>query len=100
MLTSMHDKKISQVIEMLPGVSFYGIFLALIARADTENLLRLQSAFPEVVKEARIRYHAPGGALTVKEWQAFHTDEAEKIPSEALIKLFHDAQIKGSKGIS
>jgi hypothetical protein len=72
--------------------------LALISRADTDNLIRLQNAFPEVVKEARIRYHAPGGALNLKEWQECFPEEAKEYSLETMIKLFHDAQIKGSRG--
>lgn len=98
MYTSLHDNKICRDIEKVPGVSFYGIFMALIKRADTDNLIRLERAFPEVVKETRIRYYAPGGALNLKEWQEHFPEESKDMPQELMIKLFHDAQIKGSKG--
>lgn len=66
--TSMHDLYIRHKIEEIPEVTFYGILLALIARADTDNLARLRQAFPEVVREFTIRYNSPGGALNMEEW--------------------------------
>lgn len=66
--TSMHDVDVRKKVEEVPGVSFYGILLALIARADTDNLVRLRQAFPEVVREFTIRYNSPGGALNMEEW--------------------------------
>ena len=62
MHTSLHDKKISNEIMIMPEVTFYGVFLALIAMTDSDNLIRLERTFPEIVQEAKIRYHAPGGA--------------------------------------
>jgi hypothetical protein len=42
---------------------FYALIMAAMRRADTDNLTRLQSAFPEVWRELQTRYNAPGGML-------------------------------------
>ena len=92
MITSLHDKKISNEIMMVPDVTFYGVFFALISLAGSEELARLRQAFPQVVKEAIIRYTAPGGALDLDEWiKAFVTDDAT-FPEEYLKKQFRKAE--------
>jgi len=45
------------------GFSFYGLLMAVIRQADTDNFQKLQLAFPGVCKELRDRYNAPGGYL-------------------------------------
>ncbi len=91
--TSLHDVDIRKQIERTPGVSFYGILLALIARADTDNLARLRQAFPEVVREFKIRYHSPAGTLNMEEWIERY-GEKEKSPGEhdVLVAMFRRAQ--------
>lgn len=42
---------------------FYGLIMAAMLRADTDNLLKLRHLFPEVHQELDMRYHAPGGFL-------------------------------------
>lgn len=42
---------------------FYAIIMAAMRRADTENLQKLQEAFPGTFKELRTRYNSPGGYL-------------------------------------
>lgn len=42
---------------------FYGLIMAAMRRADSDNLVRLISVFPEVYDELDARYHAPGGTL-------------------------------------
>lgn len=42
---------------------FYALVQAAMRRADSENLEKLKSAFPEVWEELYARYHAPGGRL-------------------------------------
>lgn len=42
---------------------FYGIIMAAMRRADTDNLNRLRLAFPDTFRELQARYDAPGGAL-------------------------------------
>ena len=68
MITSLHDYQISVDIRVLDGVTFYGVFMALVYMADTDNLEKLKAAFPQAVDEAYQRYNAPGGILNDKEW--------------------------------
>jgi hypothetical protein len=42
---------------------FYALIMAAIRKADTENLLKLKAAWPEIYKEFEARYFAPGGLL-------------------------------------
>lgn len=42
---------------------FYGLIMAAMAKADSENLVKLQVLWPEVWAELESRYHAPGGRL-------------------------------------
>jgi len=44
--------------------SFYGLLMACMRNADTDNVEKLKQAFPEVWNELQQRYNAPGGALT------------------------------------
>ena len=91
MITSMHDKKISNEIMVMPMVTFYGVFLALISLAGSEELALLRAAFPQVVKEAVIRYNAPGSALNLEEWiQEFGGDE--HMPEDYLKEQFRKAE--------
>lgn len=42
---------------------FYALIMAALRKADSDNLDKLASAFPETVTELRRRYNAPGGQL-------------------------------------
>ena len=42
---------------------FYALIMAAMRQADTDNLTRLRSAFPDVWRELEARYNAPGGML-------------------------------------
>jgi len=42
---------------------FYGLIMAAMRRADTDNLAKLTDAWPEVYAELDARYNAPGGRL-------------------------------------
>ena len=44
-------------------VPFYGLIMAAMRGASTENLEKLQSAFPNTYKELELRYNSPGGKL-------------------------------------
>ncbi len=96
--TSLHDKTISNEILTMPEVTFYAVFLALISMADSDNLSKLEQAFPEVVMEAKIRYYAPGGALTVDEWLTYYKDRGENDPPsrEFLESRFAGARTKAA----
>lgn len=45
------------------GFQFYALIMAAMRQADTDNLTRLQAAFPEVWRELQARYNAPLGKL-------------------------------------
>lgn len=59
---SLYDYLISKEIDAR-NPPFYAIIMAAARKADDENLLRLEIAFPEIIKELRLRYNAPGGIL-------------------------------------
>ncbi len=59
---SLYDYEQGKKIEMCQ-YSFYGIIQAAMRQADTDNVEKLRSAFPEVWKELQERYHASGGFL-------------------------------------
>ena len=42
---------------------FYAIIMAALLQADTDNLYKLRSVFPQAWEELSKRYHAPGGLL-------------------------------------
>lgn len=42
---------------------FYGLIQAAMRRADTQNLEMLKGCWPEIWKELKERYNAPGGLL-------------------------------------
>jgi len=43
---------------------FYGLIMAAMRKADTDNLIMLRTCWPDVWTELKARYNAPGGALT------------------------------------
>jgi len=45
---------------------FHALLCALIRQADSDNLKRLESVFPEEVDEFRQRYHHAGGLLNAE----------------------------------
>lgn len=64
---SIIDYRQSQAIMSDGDFSFYSLIMAAMRKADTDNLEKLKSVFPEVYGELRARYNAPGGALDSKE---------------------------------
>jgi hypothetical protein len=52
---------------LLNDPPFYALIQAAMRKADTDNLEKLKSAFPEVWEELNARYHVPGGRLTEEE---------------------------------
>jgi len=42
---------------------FYALIQAAMRQADTENLEKLKSVFPEIFEELQVRYNAPSGLL-------------------------------------
>lgn len=98
-ITTLFDKKISNEIQLLPGVSFYGVVLAAIAMADTDNLEKFTQMFPDVVRDARVRYYAPDGCLNMGEWCYKNGVKLSALPVKqktALESLFNKAYQKAS----
>lgn len=60
---SLHDYEISKQVQLLDGVTFFGVVMAAMRMADTANRVALQDAFPQTWNELLHRYHAPGGVL-------------------------------------
>ena len=69
---SLHEYQIGRQLEG-QDVPFYGLIQAAMRRADTENLTRLQAAFPDAWAELELRDSQIRGCLTVEElclvWQ-------------------------------
>jgi hypothetical protein len=59
---SLYDYRRSQAL-YVADEPFYGLIMAAMRRADTDNLELLRRAFPETHAELHARYHAPGGLL-------------------------------------
>ena len=59
---SLHDYDVSRELERADH-PFYGLIMAAMRRADTDNLAKLTDAWPEVYAELDARYNAPGGLL-------------------------------------
>lgn len=59
---SLYDYRRSQALDQADE-PFYGLVMAAMRRADTENLNALRLIFPETYRELRERYDAPGGLL-------------------------------------
>ena len=74
---SHYDYKLSQKISA-QGHSFYGLLAALFRGADTDNLERLDSAFPGFLEMLQQRYNAPGGVLP--EVDGFTVEDLEGVP--------------------
>lgn len=49
--------------EKLNRVTFYALIMAAMRKADSVNIYKLARAWPEVYKEFKERYNAPGGKL-------------------------------------
>ena len=70
---SFYDYKKGREIEA-GGYPFYAIIQAAMRQADSDNLEKLSTAFPEVRMELQMRYNLPGG-MTEKE----HADELARV---------------------
>ena len=64
---------------------FSSLIMAAMVRADSDNLIKLQRAFPGLWKELEERYWAPGGYLPGEEEQEPHQltdDDLEDMSKE------------------
>lgn len=59
---SLHDYEVSKEIAA-EDYPFYALVMAAIRQADTDNLVRLRTAFPNTYGEMMARYRAPGGII-------------------------------------
>ena len=59
---SYYDYKAGQELAQ-KDAPFYALIMAAMMRADSSNIVRLMSAFPQVYDELQARYNAPGGLL-------------------------------------
>jgi len=60
------------------GYSFYGLIMAAMRLADTDNLEQLKLGFPNVWRELQDRYNALGGFLDEVEEIAYGTPPMHK----------------------
>lgn len=56
------DYEVSKHISAL-DLPFAALIAAALRKADSDNFARLETAFPELTNDFRLRYHAPGGIL-------------------------------------
>jgi hypothetical protein len=59
---SLYDYNYSQQIS-LDDPPFYGLIMAAMRKADSDNIEKLRRAWPWVWQELEQRYHAPGGVI-------------------------------------
>lgn len=64
---SLYDYQQSQIIAA-HDPPFYGLIMAAMRRADSDNLEKLRVAWPDAYEELQARYHAPGGYFP-HEWE-------------------------------
>lgn len=59
---SLFDYEQSKVINR-EDYSFYALIMAAMRQADSDNIVKLMDAFPDVWSELRNRYNTPWGIL-------------------------------------
>lgn len=59
---SLYDYEVGRQIA-IEEYPFYAIIQAAMRQADTDNLTKLRTAFPDVYRELQVRINAPGGYL-------------------------------------
>lgn len=90
---SLYDYQISLELTK-DDPPFYALIMAAMRKADSDNITKLQTAFPETYKELYARYHAPGGRLP-DEMQAETEQPAteSKIPQGTIYGLASTRQV-------
>lgn len=78
---SYHDYLDGQRVAVT-DCTFYGLIQAAMRRADSDNLDRLQRAFPRVWDDLARRYNAPGGLLPGEDFGAMMDDVARQVESD------------------
>lgn len=56
------DYEISKHIAMR-DIPFAALIAAALRKADSDNFARLESVFPDIASDLKLRYNAPGGIL-------------------------------------
>ena len=59
---SLYDYNISREISK-NDYTFYALIMAAMRKADSTNLPKLRTAFPDIYEELYARYNSPGGVL-------------------------------------
>ena len=65
---SLYDYEMSREIQGL-NYPFYALIMVAMRQADSDNIEKLKSAFPDVWKELKERYNARGGLLDSEKTQ-------------------------------
>lgn len=73
---SRYDYEVSRDLDA-HDLPFYALIMAAMRKADTDNLDKLQAAFPETWRELDARYHAPGGLLPHDERPVYEVQRDE-----------------------
>lgn len=76
---SLYDYRRSLILAV-DDPPFAALIMAAMRKADTDNVARLRSVFPELWAELTQRYHAPGGAITPAEARALAAQAEEDDP--------------------
>jgi len=65
---SKRDYEVGRLVESaFRDDDYYGVVQGLMRMSDSDNILKLQRAFPEVHAELVARYNAPGGIFPGEE---------------------------------
>ena len=59
---SLYDYRAAQEI-VKADPPFYALIMAAMRKADTWNMAKLRTAFPDTYREVEARYNAPGAVL-------------------------------------
>ena len=75
-----HFKVYRESLKIEMDHCFYGALMAAMRMADSDNLEKLGSLFPEVLEVLQLRYHAPAGCLTPNEliWSRGEDEETAR----------------------
>ncbi len=93
MRITLYDWKLSKDIQ-IADPPFYSLLAALVFKADTDNLAKLETAFPREVAEIKARYHAPGACLTIEEWEAEFGGETALANTDGIERMIEQAKAK------
>ena len=93
MRVTLYDWKMKGDIQ-ISDPPFYALLAALVFKADTDNFVKLKQAFPYAVAEIQARYNAPGGCLTIREWEHEFGGESKLEDTDFIEKQIEQAKEK------